>query len=151
MVSFTGTRGEDTFCHVPVPVEAEGGPLVSMLFNAIAAAEDANPLFVIRALKLRPSSLINAYMCQHLKILDSTHAGWRTPMLDHRRPGHMCRLGRTDGVEDVSIEVLRTGRTLKVLHGRRGLRPALTFIARSRCCSHVNSIFSHQVSPSSLG
>lgn len=109
MASFTGTRGEDTFCHIPMLVEAEGGLLVSMLFNAIAAAEDANPLFVIRALKLRPSSLINALMSQHLKLLDSTHTGRRTPMLDHRRPGRMCSLGRTDGVEDVNIEVIRTG------------------------------------------
>lgn len=109
MASSTGTRGEDAFCHVPVLVEAEGRPPVSMLLNAIAAAKDANPLFVIRALKLRPSSLINARMSQHLKLLDSTHTVRRTPMLDHRHPGHMCSLGRTNGVEDVNNEVLRTG------------------------------------------
>lgn len=52
MASFIGTRGEDTLCHIPGMVKTEGGPPVSMMLNAIAAAEDANPLFVTRALKL---------------------------------------------------------------------------------------------------
>lgn len=33
--SFTGSRGEDAFNHVPVLVEAEGGPLVYLLLSAI--------------------------------------------------------------------------------------------------------------------
>lgn len=48
--SFTGSRGEDAFYHVPVLTEAEGGPLVSLLLNAVAAAEDSNVEFVIKAL-----------------------------------------------------------------------------------------------------
>lgn len=50
MASFTGTRGEDAFYHVPVLIEAEGGPLVSRLLNAVAAAEDSDSQFVIKAL-----------------------------------------------------------------------------------------------------
>lgn len=33
--SFTGSRGEDAFYHVPVLVEAEGGPLIHLLLSAI--------------------------------------------------------------------------------------------------------------------
>lgn len=39
LASFTGTRGEDAFYHVPVLIEAEGGPLVSLLLDAVDAAQ----------------------------------------------------------------------------------------------------------------
>ncbi|KAK2608485.1 Indoleamine 2,3-dioxygenase [Conoideocrella luteorostrata] len=48
--SFTGTRGEDAFYHVPVLNEAEGGPLVSLLLNAVAAPKAADAPFVTHAL-----------------------------------------------------------------------------------------------------
>lgn len=43
--SFTGTRGEDAFYLVPVLIEAEGGPLLALLLDALAAAlnNDSSP------------------------------------------------------------------------------------------------------------
>ncbi|UNI19296.1 Indoleamine 2,3-dioxygenase [Purpureocillium takamizusanense] len=40
--SFTGTRGEDAFYLVPVLVEAEGGTLLALLLDALAAAVNGN-------------------------------------------------------------------------------------------------------------
>jgi indoleamine 2,3-dioxygenase len=36
---FTGTTGEAAFHHVPVLIEAEGGPLIPLLLSAVAAIE----------------------------------------------------------------------------------------------------------------
>lgn len=50
VASFMNSRGEDTFYHVPVLVEAEGGPLVHKLLNALDEAEVGNITAVIEAL-----------------------------------------------------------------------------------------------------
>jgi indoleamine 2,3-dioxygenase len=40
LASFTGTRGEDAFNHVPVLVEATGGPLIPLLLDAVSVFTD---------------------------------------------------------------------------------------------------------------
>lgn len=49
--SFTGTRGEDAFYHVPVLIEAEGGPLVSLLWDALQHSQMEDVDFVTGALR----------------------------------------------------------------------------------------------------
>lgn len=83
MASFTGTRGEDAFCHVPVLVEVEGVPSVLMLFNVILVVEDVNPLFVMTDLNgaadtidpcahgSSPTQGVLGVRCQDLKLLDT--------------------------------------------------------------------------------
>jgi indoleamine 2,3-dioxygenase len=51
IASFTGSRGEDAFYHVPVLIEAEGGPLIPLLLNALVKAEEGDITFVIKALE----------------------------------------------------------------------------------------------------
>lgn len=64
LASFTGSRGEDAFYHVPVLIEAEGGPLISLLLNAIAASSQGDTASVKTA--LRASEAAIARMMQHL-------------------------------------------------------------------------------------
>jgi indoleamine 2,3-dioxygenase len=68
--SFTGTRGEDAFYHIPVLVEAEGGPLVSLLLKAIAAAQKEDITFVTNVLNQCAKSFIR--MGLHLSKMYST-------------------------------------------------------------------------------
>jgi indoleamine 2,3-dioxygenase len=42
LASFTGTRGEDAFNHVPVLVEATGGPLIPLLLDAVSTFSNNN-------------------------------------------------------------------------------------------------------------
>lgn len=51
LVSFTGTRGEDAFYHVPALVEADGGPLIPLLLKATEAAQANDFTFVQEALE----------------------------------------------------------------------------------------------------
>lgn len=51
LASFTGTRGEDAFYHVPVLIEADGGHLVSLLCGAIKHAQDGDLASVTQALR----------------------------------------------------------------------------------------------------
>lgn len=75
MATFTGTRGEDAFYHVPVLIEAEGGPLVSLLLNAVAAADDSNDAFVIKALNDSAETLVRmgAHLPKMYPVLDAQH------------------------------------------------------------------------------
>ncbi|KAH7308008.1 Indoleamine 2,3-dioxygenase [Stachybotrys elegans] len=50
LVSFTGTRGEDAFNHVPVLIEAEGGVLVFELLQALDHADAGDVVAVSAAL-----------------------------------------------------------------------------------------------------
>lgn len=68
--SFTGTRGEDAFNQVPVLIEAEGGPLVPVLLDAVVAAQQGD-LDVVRAALIRTTETIGR-MKQHLPKLYST-------------------------------------------------------------------------------
>jgi indoleamine 2,3-dioxygenase len=62
--SFTGTRGEDAFYHVPVLIEAEGGPLIPLLLDAIAAAQKEDIAFVTEVLDQTAQTFIR--MALHL-------------------------------------------------------------------------------------
>ncbi|POR37740.1 Uncharacterized protein TPAR_02082 [Tolypocladium paradoxum] len=62
--SFTGTRGEDAFYHVPVLIEAEGGPLVSLLLDAVAASEKGDAVFITDALNRSAETFVR--MGKHL-------------------------------------------------------------------------------------
>lgn len=62
--SFTGNRGEDAFYLVPVLVEADGGCLVPLLLEAVAAAEAADASSVTKALK--QSADVFVKMATHL-------------------------------------------------------------------------------------
>ncbi|KAJ6780092.1 hypothetical protein PWT90_01021 [Aphanocladium album] len=64
LASFTGTRGEDAFYHVPVLVEAEGGPLILLLMQAVTAARANDAVFVRSALET--SSKLLSEMGKHL-------------------------------------------------------------------------------------
>ena len=68
--TFTRTRGEDAFYHVPVLIEAEGGPLVSLLLDAVAAAQKENIAFVTDV--LNRSADIFVSMALHMPKLYST-------------------------------------------------------------------------------
>ncbi|KAH7161850.1 indoleamine 2,3-dioxygenase subfamily [Dactylonectria macrodidyma] len=70
LTSFLGIRGEDAFYHVPVLIEAEGGPLVPLLLDAVAAAERGDTAFVTNALRSSAETLTR--MGQHLPKLFST-------------------------------------------------------------------------------
>ena len=56
--SFTGTPGEDAFYHVPVLIEAEGGPLVSLLLETTQAAEDGRVQAVIEVLQRTAETIV---------------------------------------------------------------------------------------------
>jgi indoleamine 2,3-dioxygenase len=68
--SFTGTRGEDAFYHVPVLIEAEAGPLVSSFLGALAAAQTNNFTQVIDVLIQAANTFVR--MSVHLSKLYST-------------------------------------------------------------------------------
>ncbi|CAH0053643.1 unnamed protein product [Clonostachys solani] len=70
VASFMRTRGEDAFYHVPVLVEAEGGPLVKILLDAVGEARISNSAPVQAALSA--SAAIIAKMVKHLPKLYST-------------------------------------------------------------------------------
>lgn len=70
MGSFTGGRGEAAFHHVPVLIEAEGGPLVPLLLEAVAATGHGDSDQVIKAL-IRSTAIIER-MKQHLPKLYTT-------------------------------------------------------------------------------
>ncbi|VUC28443.1 unnamed protein product [Clonostachys rosea] len=70
IASFMRTRGEDAFYHVPVLVEAEGGPLVKILLDAVDEAQRSNNASVQAALSA--SAAIIAKMVKHLPKLYST-------------------------------------------------------------------------------
>ena len=67
LASFTGTRGEDAFYHVPVLVEAEGGKIIPLILDAMSQ-EDPGP--IIEALHATSEAL--ARMSNHLAKLYST-------------------------------------------------------------------------------
>ena len=58
LASFTGTRGEAAFYHVPVLVEYEGGYLVHQLLDAIKAAANEQSATVLAALEQTTQSLV---------------------------------------------------------------------------------------------
>ncbi|KAK3709359.1 Indoleamine 2,3-dioxygenase [Vermiconidia calcicola] len=62
--SFTGTRGEAAFYHVPVLIEREGGSLVHLLIGAVRAAADGSRMMVLSALEETAERL--ARMGEHL-------------------------------------------------------------------------------------
>lgn len=68
--SFTGTRAEDAFYHVPVLVEAEGGPLVSLLADAVQSCEHNDVHLVTQALRQCAETI--SRMKSHLPKLYST-------------------------------------------------------------------------------
>ncbi|CAM1502323.1 Fc.00g043070.m01.CDS01 [Cosmosporella sp. VM-42] len=70
LASFMNVRGEDAFYHVPVLIEAEGGPLVPLLLSALTAADKGETSSVITALK--ESAEILKRMGQHLPKLYPT-------------------------------------------------------------------------------
>jgi indoleamine 2,3-dioxygenase len=57
VASFMDSRGENAFYHVPVLVEAEGGPLVYTLLHALEQAEAGNTTAVTEALNLTTKTL----------------------------------------------------------------------------------------------
>ncbi|KAJ3493226.1 hypothetical protein NLG97_g4861 [Lecanicillium saksenae] len=73
LVSFTGTRGEDAFYHVPVLVEAEGGPLIPLLLQAVAAVETNDIAFVRSALETTAKILndMGAHLPKLYAVLDA--------------------------------------------------------------------------------
>lgn len=71
--SFTGTPGEDAFYHVPVLIEAEGGPLVSLLLETMQAAEDGRVQAVIESLQRAAETIVR--MRVHLPKLYQTLDG----------------------------------------------------------------------------
>lgn len=70
LASFTGSPGESAFHHVPVLNEAEGGPLVSLLLDAIAAGQ-RNDARVVEEALIKSAHIIER-MKQHLPKLYST-------------------------------------------------------------------------------
>jgi indoleamine 2,3-dioxygenase len=64
LASFTGSPGEDAFYHIPVLIEAEGGPLISLLLNAITASSRGDTTSVIATLQTSEATI--ARMMQHL-------------------------------------------------------------------------------------
>lgn len=70
LASFIGSPGEDAFYHVPVLIEAEGGPLVPLLLSAVCATRQNDTQTVVEA--LRKSTAIITRMKQHLPKLYST-------------------------------------------------------------------------------
>uniref|UniRef100_A0A0B7JZA0 Indoleamine 2,3-dioxygenase n=1 Tax=Bionectria ochroleuca TaxID=29856 RepID=A0A0B7JZA0_BIOOC len=70
VASFMRTRGEDAFYHVPVLVEAEGGPLVKILLDAVGETRRSNSAPVQAALSA--SAAIIAKMVKHLPKLYAT-------------------------------------------------------------------------------
>jgi indoleamine 2,3-dioxygenase len=69
VASFTGTRGEDAFYYVPVMTEVEGGPMVSLLLHAVAAAQESDAALVANALNKTADML--GLMVNHLPNLTS--------------------------------------------------------------------------------
>lgn len=67
LASFTGTKGEAAFYHVPVLIEAEGGYLVRLMLDAMDAARCGRTEFVVEALQTTTSTL--ARMGTHLSKL----------------------------------------------------------------------------------
>ena len=57
LASFTGTRGEAAFYHVPVLIEAEGGHLMHLLLDAMHAARNGGAEVVREALDETTRSL----------------------------------------------------------------------------------------------
>lgn len=70
LVSFTGGRGEAAFYHVPALIEAEGGPLIPLLLEAVAAIGRSDAVQVTNAL-IRSAEIIGR-MKQHLPKLYAT-------------------------------------------------------------------------------
>lgn len=58
IASFTGTRGEAAFYHVPVLIEYRGGHLVHLLIDAIRAASNDERATVVAALKGTSESIV---------------------------------------------------------------------------------------------
>ena len=58
IASFTGTRGETAFYHVPVLIEYYGGHLVHLLIDAIRSAANDNRMTVVEALKETSEAII---------------------------------------------------------------------------------------------
>lgn len=70
LASFTGTRSEDAFYHVPVLTEAEGGHLIPLLLETIQSAQSGNFGFVRSALETSAATF--SKMGAHLPKLFST-------------------------------------------------------------------------------
>lgn len=64
LTSFTGTRGEDAFYHVPVLVEADGGPLIPLLLQAVENGQRGDFAAVCSALETATTTF--AKMGSHL-------------------------------------------------------------------------------------
>ena len=58
IASFTGTRGEAAFYHVPVLIEYYGGHLIHLLNDAIRAASDGERTKVIEALRETSEAIV---------------------------------------------------------------------------------------------
>ena len=58
IASFTGTRGEAAFYHVPVLIEYYGGHLIHLLIDAIRAASDGERTKVIEALRETSEAIV---------------------------------------------------------------------------------------------
>lgn len=73
LASFTGTRGEAAFYHIPVLIEAEGGHLVHLLLDALARARDGQPQPVIHALKKTTATLtrMGSHLSKFYGVLDA--------------------------------------------------------------------------------
>ncbi|KAH8177951.1 indoleamine 2,3-dioxygenase domain-containing protein [Sarocladium implicatum] len=72
--SFTGGRGEAAFYHVPVLVEAEGGPLIPLLLEAVAATERSDADQVTKALT-RSAEIIERMKLHLPKLYTTLDAG----------------------------------------------------------------------------
>lgn len=72
LASFTGTRGEAAFYHVPVLIEAEGGHLVHLLIDAMKEAQRGRSQAVINALQATQHALarMGAHLSKFYGVLD---------------------------------------------------------------------------------
>lgn len=73
LTSYTGTRGEDAFYHVPVLVEADGGPLIPLLLQAVEDGQRGDFAAVRSALEVATATFVRmgAHLPKMFGILDA--------------------------------------------------------------------------------